>query len=540
MPELPDCITGRCAFHIRAGVNGKQILSVAYLRYSSCQVRTDTPCKTGQALAAVALMGQAVSMTVAGVLWVLSACAQLFVIMRILLRPNREPASRIAWIAVVAAVPILGVVGYLLLGETNIGRRNLKAMHNARQSLPRTAESEHSSAMPLTVPIPTIHKHLFKVGYSISNFLPVAGNSARLMADSNATIDSMVADIDAATDQVDLLFYIWLPDTSGHKIAAALMRAAARGITCHAMVDGLGSRTLLKSSLWREMRSAGVQTAVALPLGNPLLRPLLGRIDLRNHRKILVIDGAITYCGSQNCADPEFLVKAKYAPWVDAVIRLQGPIARQNQLLFATDWMTYTKEALEVGTDYEPVADGTVIAQVVASGPTRRHSAMPEMFESLIFSARDELVISTPYYVPNESMQDALCAAAHRGVRTVLILPAKNDSREVAAASRSYYAELLEAGVVIREFVGGLLHSKILTLDGEITLIGSANLDRRSFDLNFENNMLIHDADLTRDLRQRLQVYIDSSQQVSLETVSNWSMRKRLWNNVMAMLGPVL
>ncbi len=162
------------------------------------------------------------------------------------------------------------------------------------------------------------------------------------------------------------------------------------------------------------------------------------------------------------------------------------------------------------------------------------------MFESLIFSAREELVITTPYYVPNESMQDALCAAAFRGVRTVLVVPANNDSREVAAASHSYYAELLEAGVEIHEFIGGLLHSKTLTLDGEITFIGSANMDRRSFDLNYENNMLIHDRELTRSLRERQQVYLDSSQQISLEEVSNWSFRKQLWNNAMAMLGPVL
>ncbi|MCP4765084.1 MAG: cardiolipin synthase [Gammaproteobacteria bacterium] len=473
-------------------------------------------------------------------MWIAFALAQLIVIMRILLRPNRVPASRIAWIAVVAAVPVLGVLGYLLLGETNIGRRNLKAMRHAVLRLPRCAVDDAGSALLPPAPIPPAHAHLFKVGFSVSRFQPVAGNSAELMADSNATIDSMVADIDAATLEVDLLFYIWLPDGSGRKIAEALMRAAARGVICRAMVDGLGSRSLTKSSLWSGMREAGVQTAVALPLGNPLLRPLRGRIDLRNHRKILVIDGYTTYCGSQNCADPEFLVKTKYAPWVDAVVRLQGPIARQNQILFATDWMTYTKEELEVGDAVAPVAGATVIAQVVASGPTQRHSAMAEMFETLIFSAREELVISTPYYVPNESMQDALCAAAYRGVRTVLILPAKNDSREVAAASHSYYAELLEAGVEIREYVGGLLHSKTLTLDGEITLIGSANLDRRSFELNFENNMLIHDERLTCSLRERQQQYIDNSQWVSIEAVSEWSLKRRLWNNTMAMLGPLL
>jgi cardiolipin synthase len=479
-------------------------------------------------------------MTIAGLLWVLFALAQGFIIVRILLRPNRQPASRIAWIAVVTAVPVFGIFGYLLLGETNIGRRNFKAMHDAVTKLPRSLVSDEDTALEITAVVPAKHEHLFKVGHSISHFRPLPGNLAELMADSNATIARMVADIDAATQQVNLLFYIWLPDNSGHMIANALKRASARGVICRAMVDGLGSRSLMKSSLWSEMREAGVNTAVALPLGNPLLRPLRGRIDLRNHRKILVIDGAITYCGSQNCADPEFLVKARFAPWVDSVLRLQGPIAHQNELLFATDWMTYTGELIDLPDATAGVAGATVVAQVVASGPTLRHSAMAEMFESLIFSAREELVISTPYYVPNESMQDALCAAAYRGVRTVLILPAKNDSREVAAASRSYYFGLLEAGVEIHEYVGGLLHSKTLTLDGEITLIGSANLDRRSFDLNFENNMLLYNEAVTRSLRERQQLYLDSSKPVSIEKVSRWPLRKRLWTNAIAMLGPVL
>jgi len=219
---------------------------------------------------------------------------------------------------------------------------------------------------------------------------------------------------------------------------------------------------------------------------------------------------------------------------------------RQNQRLFASDWMTYVGEDLsdDLGLDgpaeYMPTAEGTVIAQVIASGPTERHSAMPELFESLMYSAREELVVSTPYYVPNESMQAALCAAAYRGVRTTLILPANNDSWAVAATARSYYADLLNAGVEIQEYVSGLLHSKTLTLDGEITLIGSANMDRRSFDLNFENNILLYDPSLTQTVRERQQVYISSADKVSKETVADWPVTRRLWNNTIAMLGPVL
>lgn len=458
------------------------------------------------------------------------------VFVRILLRPNREPASRIAWITVVAALPVVGAIAYLLLGETNIGRQNRSAMRKAIAQIPgQIIEGADTSQ------VPSKYAHLFRVGSSISGFQPLAGNRAELMADSNATIEHMVADIDAATEQVNVLFYIWLADNNGTKIAEALKRAVARGVTCRAMVDGLGSRSLIKSNLWREMGASGVHTAIALPLGNPLLRPLQGRIDIRNHRKILVIDDWLTYCGSQNCADPEFLIKPKYAPWVDAVIRIEGPVARQNQLLFATDWMTYTGEDLnDPSPQPMPQIDGHTLAQVVASGPTLRNSAMPEMFETLIFSAREELVISTPYYVPNQSMQAALCAAAYRGVCVTLILPARNDSMEVAAASRSYYAELLQAGVDIREYVGGLLHSKTLTMDGEITLIGSANMDRRSFDLNYENNMLLYGHILTQAIRQRQQSYIESSRVVSPQEVENWPVTRRLWNNTIAMLGPVL
>ncbi len=472
------------------------------------------------------------------------ACHALIVVgamVRVILRPHREPASRIAWSVVIITVPGLGILAYLLFGEVNIGRHRIARMRKVLAELPTPEAPVAGDADRPEAGVPERLIHLFRVGESISGLPPVDGNTATLMADSNATIDAMVADIDAASDHVHLLFYIWLGDNNGCKIVEALKRAAARGVTCRAMADGLGSRAMIKSAHWTSMRDAGVHVAVALPIGNLLLGPFAGRIDLRNHRKILVIDGQITYCGSQNCADPEFRVKPKYAPWVDAVMRFEGPIVQQNQHVFVSDWMTYVDEDIR-GLLPGPVAATSTgfPAQVIGTGPTVRYSAMPEMFQSLMHAARRELVISTPYYVPNESMQDALCSTAYRGVDTTIIFPVKNDSWIVAAASRSYYAELLAAGVKIHEYVGGLLHTKSLTIDGEVTLIGSANMDRRSFDLNYENNILFYDRQLTSVVRQRQDHYLASSNMVTAEEVDNWSIRRRLWNNSVAMLGPVL
>ena len=466
---------------------------------------------------------------------------EVVVILRVMLRPHREPASRIAWVAVVAAVPLLGALAYLLFGEVNIGRRRVARIRKVLDRMPALAGPAPGSEENIGATVPPRFERLSRVGESISGFDPIGGNAGHLLADSNATIDALVADIDAASNHVHVLFYIWLPDGNGLKVAEALKRAAARDVTCRAIADDLGSRMMIRSAHWQSMRQAGVRLATALPVGNPLLRPLTGRIDLRNHRKIVVIDNRITYCGSQNCADPEFRVKAKYAPWVDAMIRFEGPIARQNQHLFAGDWMTYSGEDIN-SLLAEPILAPRAgfAAQVIGTGPTVRYSAMPEMFEALFYVARDELVISTPYYVPNESMQTSLCASAYRGVRTTMIVPARNDSWIVSGASRSFYAELLHAGVSIHEYVGGLLHTKSVTVDGEITLIGSANMDRRSFDLNYENNILFTDAELTAAVRARQQEYIGHSRAVSREEVGAWSPPRRLWNNALAMLGPVL
>ena len=470
-------------------------------------------------------------------LWMVSIWLLHVVFMaRAVLRRHRDPASRFAWVVVMAVVPLFGIIAYLLLGETSIGRRRIAAMRKVLAQLPEASDTPNS---PADVP-PNYHP-LFQVGRSINGFAPVGGNRARLLPDSNAMIDALVDDIDAATEHVHLLFYIWLPDHNGLKVVEALQRAALRQVACRVMADGLGSRAMIASRHWSALRDAGVKVASALPIGNPLLRALRGRIDLRNHRKIVVIDNRVTYCGSQNCADPEFLVKAKYAPWVDAVIRFEGPIARQNQYLFASDWMAEVDEDLsDILRQALPPGERGFAAQVIGTGPTARYSAMPEVFETLMFAARRELVISTPYYVPDESMQAALCASARRGVAVALIVPERNDSWIVGAASRSYYADLLAAGVRIFEYQGGLLHTKSLTVDGAVTLIGSANLDRRSFDLNYENNILFYDPALTADVRRRQDDYLAASREVTAAAVSRWPLARRLLNNATAMFGPVL
>jgi cardiolipin synthase len=475
--------------------------------------------------------------------WLLVAihvALQVFFVGRALLRPHREPASRLAWVVVIVVAPVVGMFAYVLFGEPNIGRRRIARFKRAMARLPSYAEiGRHEGEAEADVP--TRYQPLVRVGQSISGFPAVGGNRGRLLGDSDDVIDHIVADIDAARDHVHVCFYIWLADHNGLKVVDALKRAAERGVTCRAMADDLGSRAMVRSEHWHAMAEAGVLLAVALPIGFLLSRPLKGRIDMRNHRKIVVVDNRVTYCGSNNCADAAFAIKPRFAPWVDAMIRFEGPIVLQNQHVFATDWMAHTNEDLSplFAEPIEEVGEGFP-AQVVATGATVRYSAMPEMFESLMYAARHELVITTPYYVPDEPIQAALCASGRRGVDTTIVFPARNDSWIVAAASHSYYAELLDAGVKIYEYVGGLLHAKTMTVDGEVTLIGSANIDRRSFELNFENNILFMDAALTAEVRARQASYVAASKPVDATDVTGWSRRRVVWNNSIAMFGPVL
>ena len=242
----------------------------------------------------------------------------------------------------------------------------------------------------------------------------------------------------------------------------------------------------------QRMQDAGVECQAAMPVVYPLLQILFQRIDLRNHRKIVVIDHAIGMTGSRNCADIAFVVKPRYAPWIDVMLRVQGPVVRQMQGVFLQDWMSATGEDLgAMLTRDPPAAAGAEIAQVVATGPDVRRGSLADCMATMIHGARRSITISTPYYVPAPALDAAIRGAALRGVRVTMILPARNDSLLVGATSEGFFWGLAQSGVRLMLFRPGLLHAKIITVDGCMAMVGSANLDRRSFELNYEMNLMI-------------------------------------------------
>jgi cardiolipin synthase len=459
---------------------------------------------------------------------------------RILLRDDLSPPARLAWFIVLNLIPYLGSGAYFLFGEVDIGHRTSTLHQKIEARIAAGAGPLLGDPDAVDQLIDPAYQPAFRYAASINGFQPTPGNRADLMPDAETTVERMIHDIDTARDHVHVLYYIWLDDETGTRLAEALIRASARGVTCRAMADGLGSRRFIRSPLWTKMKDAGVDLAVALPLSKPVRTVLTSRIDLRNHRKITVIDGSITYCGSRNSADPAFRPKPKYAPWVDIMLRFEGPVVAQNQLLFLGDWMAATGKSFEVAASPSEPVSGGFPALVIGDGPTIRRGATPQLFATLIACARRDIRISTPYFVPDAILLEGLCAAALRGVRVTLILPERNDSWVVAAASRSYYRRLLEAGCTIHEYRGGLLHAKTFTMDSLVTVIGSTNLDLRSFDLNYENNIMLQDADITAQVSSRQSDYIASATHIDLHQVRNWPFPQRMWQNVVATVGPIL
>jgi cardiolipin synthase len=435
---------------------------------------------------------------------------KIAMILVVLLR-KRGASSTLAWILVIMALPLVGSLLYLALGEVRLGRRNIR---RHREIVGRIEAAATRQKPPAERPaIPVRFQHVALLAEAVCDTRATGGNSVRVIGDSDLFIQSLIEDIETAHSHCHVLSYIYLADHSGARVAEALMRAARRGVACRVLVDAVGSEAFLRSALRTDMASAGVRVVEALDV-HPL-RMLLSRIDLRNHRKIAVIDGVIGYTGSQNIADAAFAPKPKYAPWVDAAVRIEGPVVRDLQILFVEDWFLSAGESLEdLLSIVPPVSVDDVVAQVIGTGPNSYNEALRQLHQVAFHAAREELILTTPYFVPDEATLTALCTTARRGVDTMLVVPARNDSPLVAAASRGHYSALMNCGVKIFEYQRGLLHAKTLTVDRDLALIGTANLDRRSFELNFEVNLVVYDDDLASQLRFLQRGYMADSAQV--------------------------
>ena len=452
---------------------------------------------------------------------------------------RRQVGVALAWLAVIAAVPFFGAAVYLLFGEKWLPRRAIARAARIRNELTawqkdlcKRSAVEWTELDPEAEPI---HRQaLATVG------LPgIAGNRLTLLQDYGSIFDALVGDIDAARHSCHLEFYIWHDGGRADDVAEALMRARKRGVACRVLVDAFGSGGFVSGAVRRRLEEHGVEVAVALP---PRF-PLFARLDLRNHRKIVVIDGEVAYTGSQNLVDPRFFKrKARVGQWIDVMVRLEGPGVESLAGLFVHDWSIATGPVTDTvrRTVRTPSRRGTTVVQAMPSGPAYRGEAIRQLLLTMMYAARRELILTTPYFVPDDALETALESAAHRGVDVTLVVPERIDSRLVRWASPAHFEDLLEAGVRIKRFRGGLLHSKTVTVDKSFGLVGTVNLDMRSLWLNFEISLLVYDRGFTTELRDVQLGYVKESDPVDLEIWRRRPKARRLLENAAGLLSPLL
>lgn len=469
----------------------------------------------------------------------------VFVIgIRVVMR-RPAPGVAFAWLLLVVMLPFAGALLYVLMGERRVGpqrRHRIDALTNlfgqpggnkARADLTDVDWSRH----------PRAAAGLNQLGCNVGGSATVHGNDIELYRDPEKVLQAIASDIDTARTGVSMSFYIWNEGGGADDVLAAVIRAAQRGVTCRILVDALGARPWLKGGQPERLRAAGVQVQPALPVG--LFRSFVGRTDLRLHRKLVVIDGAVAWTGSMNLVDPRmFKQDAGVGEWIDAMVRLRGSVVAPLGLTVLGDWM------LETGTPVKELADsaglhrvkpqGTADAQVIPSGPGETGDGLLQMLLALISAAHEELVLTTPYLVPDDSLLRAFRGAAGRGVNVKVIVPDRVDSFLTRHASRSYFDDLLAAGVDIFLYRKGLLHTKSMVVDGCMSMFGTVNLDMRSLWLNYEVTLFVYDLEFAEKLRALQQSYIADSRCLDPSEWATRSAAHRFLEGAFRLVSPIL
>ncbi len=457
------------------------------------------------------------------------------VMLLVVLRRKRGP-SVMSWLMVIFFLPWPGLILYLLFGEVWLAERRIKQRGQWRERM-RTMVGRFENHPHMVSPeLPPGAATAVRIAEQLCDMPILDGNAIEYLPDTNDFIDRLVADIDAAEHHVHLLYFIFVDDEIGRRVADALARAVSRGVTCRVLADAAGSRQLFRR-LGPEMIRNGIELHNMLPLG--FIRSGVSRIDLRNHRKLAIMDGHVAYTGSHNIVDPSY--GHKNLRWHDLSARIRGPVVLELQAVFGSDWFYETEVMLDEAELFpDPGRAGDVPIQTLPSGPTYKTANYQRMALVAIHSAQQRIVITTPYFVPDEALVQGLQLAVLRGVQVDLVLPEKGDKILLDAVAGYYFEDLLAAGINIHQYTTGLLHAKTLTVDDSAALFGTSNFDSRSFDINFELSLILYGSEVTVPLREQQDKYIRNSRPLTADVWSQRGGGQRLLQGVAQLLAPLL
>jgi cardiolipin synthase len=464
-----------------------------------------------------------------------------FVLIPRIVLQKREAAATLAWILIIAFLPYVGAGLFFIIGRTRVRRRTKKrtrsrsALEAGSGQLPYLAESGkcHAPRLDMT----ELPGKISRVAGCVTDTEPLAGNRAEVYIDTDRAYDAMEQAIRSAHHHVHMMSYIFRDDRAGRRFMDLLVEKAREGTEVRLLVDAVGSHQL-DSGFSLALDTAGGKFATFMPV-TPL-RPHW-RPNLRNHRKILVVDGRVGFAGGLNIGDEYQGRKKKYAPWRDTHMQVEGPAAWRLQEIFAEDWFFATDEDL-VDPDHFPELESVEeeLVQVVDSGPDQPNENIHAVFFTAITEAQEKVYITTPYFVPDPAVLLALKSASWQGVDVRILLPGKSDLKMIQMAGRSYYRELLGAGVRLFEHRPGVLHAKTMVVDGSWSTVGSANMDIRSFRLNFEVNLLVYGKTFAQRMEEIFLDDVAGAQEVTEESLRKESAFTRFAEAVCRVLSPVL
>lgn len=468
--------------------------------------------------------GRAEGLTVTTLTWIFVLSEWVIRLVMLVYVPHRRsPAAARTWLLLIFVLPWPGLILYVLIGRIYLPKRRRHLLRRAAERVRGAlAAHRHTPAPPEGVAEP--FRAAWTLARNLGRFEALAGNAVELLDDYDGAIGRLVADIDQAREHVHLLYYIYNNDATGRRVTDALIAAARRGVACRVLLDDAGSHRGLKH-LGPRMREAGIEVIAMLPVR--LFHRAAARLDLRNHRKIAVIDGRIGYTGSQNIVDAECRPGLRNE---EVVIRLTGPAVASLQVVFLADrFMEVESQAPPEGLFPPAALTGSTLVQMLPSGPGHGQANFKQAVLSFIYAAQKRIVLTTPYFVPDDAFQEALHTAVRRGVETHLVVSERSDSRLVALAQASYYESLLEAGVKVHLYKPAFLHAKHISVDDSVVVIGSSNLDIRSFFLDNEVSLILYDAEVAMRLRAIQERYFAHSR---LLTGATWQRRPLLVRTV--------